>query len=183
MDAYKNLKDEFNIDEIEEEAEASVANTAEKLDVAAEEVKSQKYTLEDKRYLITELQDLIASDREIMEMLKDMVLNGTAMPAQVMAYATISKSVRENIAKLSDIEKEITDYQVTESNEKFREKTLESKERLAEKRLAARSSSNNTPGQLTQNNTYIFNPKEQFEIMKNTKIEPIEIEEPKFDLS
>ena len=44
----------------------------------------------------------------------------------------------------------------TSQNEEFKEKALASKERLAEKRLAGKSNGNNAPGQITQNNTYIF---------------------------
>ena len=85
--------------------------------------------------------------------------------------------------KLKELCKNITNYQVIESNEEFKEKALASKERLAEKRLAGKSSGNNTPGQITQNNTYIFNPKEQYEVMKNLDIPAAKVEQPDFDLS
>lgn len=181
MDTFKSLKDEFNLDEVEEKAKESIAKADEKVEEVREGIKTQKYTLEDKEYIISELQDLIASDREVMESLKDMIVNGAGNPGIYAVYATLSKSVRENVAKLSDVEKEITDYQVTESNEEYRERVFASKERLAEKKLTTKTPA--VPGQLTQNNTYIFNPKEQFEIMKNTKIEPIAVEPPSFDLS
>ena len=87
-----------------------------------------------------------------------------------------------NIQQLKELSKDITDYQVIESNEQFKEKTLASKERLAEKRLAGKAA-NNAPGQITQNNTYIFNPKEQYEIMKKLDLPAAKIEHPDFDLS
>ena len=76
---------------------------------------------------------------------------------------------------------EYGNYQVIESAEQFKEKTLASKERLAERRIANKNP--NTPGQITQNNTYIFDSKEQFKIMKDLNLEPQKIEEPGFDLS
>lgn len=183
MDTFKNLKDEFDIDEAEAEVKTALAKVDEKIDEVREGIKKQKYTLEDKEYIIAELQDLIASDREVMESLKDMIVQGAGNPAMYTVYATLSKSVRENVAKLSDVEKEITDYQVTEANEEYRERVFASKERIAEKKLSNNKAVGSMPGQLTQNNTYIFNPTEQFDIMKNTKTEPIQIEPPQFDLS
>ena len=184
MDAFKSLKDEFNIQEDIEDAEAQVADTQDKIEEITQNLADQKYNLEDKEYLKTELQDLIASDRAVLEVLKEDSING-AGPATIMAYATISKSVRENLAKLIDLEKNITDYQVTESNEDFRERVLESKERAAERRLASSKQAlpNGTPGQLTQNNTYIFNGKDQFKALSDIKKEEIKVEAPNFDLS
>ena len=96
-------------------------------------------------------------------------------------YATLSKSVRENVAQLKELSKDLTDYQVIESAEEFKEKALASKERLAEKRLAGKNPT--APGQITQNNTYIFDSKEQFKIMKDLNLETAKIEHPDFDLS
>lgn len=181
MDAFQSLKEEFNLDEAEAEVKNALVKADEKIAEVREGIKSQKYNLEDKEYIITELQDLIASDREVMSTLKDMITQGAGNPAMYAVYATLSKSVRENVTKLSDVEKEITDYQVIESNEEYREKVLASKERMAERK--AITNSGGTTGQLTQNNTYIFTPAEQFEIMKNANVKPIEVEQPKFDLS
>lgn len=179
MDAFEGLKEEFNIDEVEEKVE----ETSEKIEAIAENIAKQKYNLEDKEYLKLELQDLIASDREVMNVLKDECTAG-AGPQLLMAYTALSKSVRENIAKLMDLEKQITDYQVTESNEEFREKVLESKERAAERRLsAAQRALPGTTGQLTQNNTYIFNAKDQFKALTESERVEVKVDEPKFDLS
>ena len=68
------------------------------------------------------------------------------------------------------------------SSEKFKEKTLETKVQLAEKRLSNKNQSN-VPGQITQNNTYIFNPKEQFKVMKELNLPLEKVEQPNFDLS
>ena len=181
MDTFQNLKDEFDIDEAESEVKNTIAKANEKIAEVREGIKAQKYNLEDKEYIIAELQDLIASDREVMSALKDMIVQGAGNPGIYAVYATLSKSVRENVSKLSDVEKEITDYQVVESNEEYRERVLASKEKLAERKLANKTPS--APGQLTQNNTYIFSPAEQFEIMKQAEIEPITVEPPKFNLS
>ena len=118
-----------------------------------------------------------------MESLKDMIVNGGGTPNLYAVYATVSKSVRENVQQLKELCKDITNYQVIESNEEFKEKALASKERLAEKRLAGKSNGNNAPGQITQNNTYIFNPKEQYEVMKKLDIPAVQVEHPDFDLS
>lgn len=182
MGVFDNLKDEFNIEEAETQVKSVISNANEKIEEVKEGIKIQKYTLEDKEYIKTELQDLIASDREVMEELKNMILNGAGTPNMYAVYATLSKSVRENVQQLKDLSKDITDYQVIESNEQFKEKTLASKERLAEKRLAGKAA-NNAPGQITQNNTYIFNPKEQYEIMKKLDLPAAKIEHPDFDLS
>lgn len=182
MGVFDNLKDEFNIEEAETQVKSVISNANEKIEEVKEGIKTQKYTLEDKEYIKAELQDLIASDREVMEELKNMILNGAGTPNMYAVYATLSKSVRENVQQLKELSKDITDYQVIESNEQFKEKTLASKERLAEKRLAGKAA-NNAPGQITQNNTYIFNPKEQYEIMKKLDLPAAKIEHPDFDLS
>lgn len=182
MGVFDNLKDEFNIEEAETQVKTVISNANEKIEEVKEGIKTQKYTLEDKEYIKAELQDLIASDREVMEELKNMILNGAGTPNMYAVYATLSKSVRENVQQLKELSKDITDYQVIESNEQFKEKTLASKERLAEKRLAGKAT-NNAPGQITQNNTYIFNPKEQYEIMKKLDLPAAKIEHPDFDLS
>ena len=182
MGVFDNLKDEFNIEEAETQVKTVISNANEKIEEVKAGIKTQKYTLEDKEYIKAELQDLIASDREVMEELKNMILNGAGTPNMYAVYATLSKSVRENVQQLKELSKDITDYQVIESNEQFKEKTLASKERLAEKRLAGKAA-NNAPGQITQNNTYIFNPKEQYEIMKKLDLPAAKIEHPDFDLS
>lgn len=182
MGVFDNLKDEFNIEEAETQVKTVISNANEKIEEVKEGIKAQKYTLEDKEYIKAELQDLIASDREVMEELKNMILNGAGTPNMYAVYATLSKSVRENVQQLKELSKDITDYQVIESNEQFKEKTLASKERLAEKRLVGKTA-NNIPGQITQNNTYIFNPKEQYEIMKKLDLPAAKIEHPDFDLS
>ena len=182
MGVFDNLKDEFNIEEAETQVKTVISNANEKIEEVKEGIKTQKYTLEDKEYIKAELQDLIASDREVMEELKNMILNGAGTPNMYAVYATLSKSVRENVQQLKELSKDITDYQVIESSEQFKEKTLASKERLAEKRLAGKAA-NNAPGQITQNNTYIFNPKEQYEIMKKLDLPAAKIEHPDFDLS
>ena len=155
MGVFDNLKEEFNIEEAESQVKSVISTANEKIEEVKEGIKTQKYTIEDKEYIKAELQDLIASDREVMESLKDMIVNGGGTPNLYAVYATVSKSVRENVQQLKELCKDITNYQVIESNEEFKEKALASKERLAEKRLAGKSNGNNAPGQITQNNTYI----------------------------
>jgi hypothetical protein len=183
MGVFDNLKDEFNIEEAETKVNSVIASANEKMAEVREGIVSQKYNIEDKEYIKAELQDLIASDREVMESLRDMIVNGAGTPNMYAVYATLSKSVRENVSQLKELSKDVTNYQVIESNEEFREKALASKERLAEKRLAGKGQQEKVPGQITQNNTYIFNPKEQYEIMKKLEIPAVPVEEPKFDLS
>lgn len=181
MSVFDNLKKEFNIDEAEPIVNSVIDKANEKIEEVREGIATQKYTLEDKEYIKAELQDLIASDREVMESMKEMILNGAGTPNMYAVYATLSKSVRENVAQLKELSKDLTDYQVIESAEEFKEKALASKERLAEKRLAGKNPA--APGQITQNNTYIFDSTEQFKIMKDLNLETAKIEHPDFDLS
>ena len=66
MGVFDNLKDEFNIEEAETQVKTVISNANEKIEEVKEGIKTQKYTLEDKEYIKAELQDLIASDREVM---------------------------------------------------------------------------------------------------------------------
>jgi hypothetical protein len=182
MDGFEGLKKEFNIEAVEEDVNSTINSANEKIEEIRDGIKEQKYSLADKEFLMNELQDLIESDREVMDSLKDLILGGAAAPNFYMLYATLSKSVRDNVAQLTELEKIITDYQVVETGENFKEKSLEMKERLATKRLTA-DKGQQVPGQITQNNTYIFNPKEQFEVMKQAEVQVEPVELPKFDLS
>lgn len=184
MSIFENLDKEFDIEELEFKAKTDIKNTSDTLAEVSVGISNQKYTIEDQRYLKVELQELINSDKEVLAALKDQVLTPGAPAAIAGIYATLSKSMRENLAQFAELEKQLTDYQVIESNEQFREKTLESKERLAERRLARAGGDNKVPGQITQNNTYIFDPKSQFEVIKNLPVSESSQEDlPKFDLS
>lgn len=184
MSVFENLDKEFDLDELEEKVANDIKHTAVALSEVSEGMAAQKYTIEDQRYLKVELQELINSDKEVLAALKEQVLTPGAPVAYAGFYATLSKSMRENLAQFAELEKQLTDYQVIESNEQFREKTLESKERLAERRLARLGGDNKVPGQITQNNTYIFDPKSQFEVIKNLPATETKQEDyPKFDLS
>ena len=100
MSVFDNLKKEFNIDEAEPIVNSVIDKANEKIEEVREGIATQKYTLEDKEYIKAELQDLIASDREVMESMKEMILNGAGTPNMYAVYATLSKSVRENVAQL-----------------------------------------------------------------------------------
>lgn len=182
MNGFEGLEKEFNIEAVEEDVKSTIDTANAKITEIRDGIVEQKYTLADKEYLMTELQELIESDREVMDSLKDLILGGAAAPNFYMMYATLSKSVRDNVAQLTELEKIITDYQVVETGENFKEKSLEVKERLATKRLS-NDKNQKVPGQITQNNTYIFNPKEQFDIMKQAEVKAAPIELPNFDLS
>ena len=119
MGVFDNLKEEFNIEEAESQVKSVISTANEKIEEVKEGIKTQKYTIEDKEYIKAELQDLIASDREVMESLKDMIVNGGGTPNLYAVYATVSKSVRENVQQLKELCKDITNYQVIESNEEF----------------------------------------------------------------
>ena len=182
MSGFEGLEKEFNIEAVEEDVKSTISAANVKINEIRDGIVEQKYTLADKEYLMTELQELIESDREVMDSLKDLILGGAVAPNFYMMYTALSKSVRDNVAQLTELEKIITDYQVVETGENFKEKSLELKEKLATKRITA-DKGQQVPGQITQNNTYIFNPKEQFDIMKQAKVVTAPVELPNFDLS
>ena len=101
---------------------------------------------------------------------------------ELLLFLVRSKAAQKFLEAYESAEKIITDYQVVETGENFKEKSLELKEKLATKRITA-DKGQQVPGQITQNNTYIFNPKEQFDIMKQAKVVTAPVELPNFDLS
>ena len=116
--------------------------------------KSQKYTLEDLEYMKTELQDRIESDRIVCEELKTSCKVGCP-PRIIEVYAKLSMTISENIMRLADLNRQITDYQIVETKEEMRKQEIELKQQNALKKIEAKS--NQGPQSVTQinHNTYI----------------------------
>ena len=174
---FESLDKEFDI---EEEVKETETKTALKIQEVKEGIQTQKYNLEDKNYLKTELQDLIATNRLVLETLAGQIKFGCDL-GLVTTFATISKTITDNIAELIKLEKQITDYQVTESNENMKREAMEQRERIANNRISAKKPG--IPGTLSQTNNIICsNSKDVLEMIlsKNKKKELVESEMPEF---
>lgn len=174
---FESLDKEFDI---EEEVKETEAKTALKIQEVKEGIQSQKYNLEDKNYLKTELQDLIATNRLVLETLAGQIKFGCDL-GLVTTFATISKTITDNIAELIKLEKQVTDYQVTEANENMKLAAMEQKERIAASRIASKKGA--LPNNMSQTNNIICgNSKEVLEMIlnKSPKKELVESEMPAF---
>ena len=174
---FESLDNEFDI---KEEVKETEAKTKEKIQEVTEGIKEQKYNLEDKSYIMSELKDLISTNRLVLETLAQQIKFGCDL-GLVSSFATISKTITDNIAELIKLEKQVTDYQVTESNENMRRDAMEQKERIANNRIALKKSG--MPGTLTQTNNIICsNSKDVLDMIlnNNQKKELVESEMPQF---
>lgn len=174
---FETLDKEFDL---EEEVKQTELKTVEKIKEVQEGIKTQKYNFEDKNYLKSELQDLITTNRLVLETLASQIKFGCDL-GLVTSFATISKTITDNLAELIKLEKQITDYQVTESNENLRREAMEQKERIANNRLTSRKGA--LPNSLNQTNNIICgNSKEVLDMIlsKKEKSEEIESEMPTF---
>lgn len=154
--SFDNLNDTFNV---EDGIECMVENTVDSKP-SGEFKAGQKYSLSDLGYYKTELQDRIESDRIVCEELKNCCKVGAA-PRIFDVYAKLSLTISDNIMKLVEIEKQMTDYQVVESKEKMRQQELDLKEKQIVRRME-KNSKTNTPHSVTQinNNTYNISSKD-----------------------
>lgn len=173
MSINETLADTFDIDLSEKQIEDSTDRIQEiKQDVAA-----QKYNLEDKEYIRSELQSLIELNRKVLESLSEQCKMG-APPRMYEVFSTLSNSVATNLMDLANLDKTITDYQVKETDEKLRAQSQ------AARALINKQSPNGNPT-LVQNNTYNFTSNDMLNMLKKLNIqkETTAIEDlPKFDL-
>lgn len=173
---FETLDQEFDI---QEEIKQTEERTVEKIEEITEGIKTQKYDLEDKNYLKSELQDLISTNRLVLETLAGQIKFGCDL-GLVTSFATISKTITDNIAEMIKLEKQITDYQVVESNEEMKREAMEQKERIANNRINSKKS---LPNSLNQTNNIICgNSKELLDMFLSKKQtqEEIESEMPEF---
>ena len=99
-------------------------------------------------YIKTELQDRIGKNRIVADELAQTLKVG-APPRLYEVYAKLSSTISEDIMHLAQVEKTITDYQVTETREELHKQQIEQRQIAALKKIEAGS----TPGQtLVQNN-------------------------------
>lgn len=179
-DVFESLDKEFDI---EEEVKVTETKTIQKINEVKAGIQNQKYNLEDKDYLSAELKDLIATNRLVLETLAGQIKFGCDL-GLVTTFATISKTITDNIAELIKLEKQVTDYQVTESNENLRQAAMDQKERIANNRIS--SQKGQLPNGLSQTNNIICgNSKEVLEMIlnKTNKKELVESEMPEFKLA
>lgn len=142
MKQFESLSDTFDIEDTVKE----LTEVTEKKQEIAAVIRDQKYTLDDVEYMKAELQSLIASNRQVLDVLSNCCKVGAA-PRFFEVYATLSNTVTTNVMELAKLEKIITDYQVTETKEEIATANMESKERLAQAKLE------NSSPTLIQNNT------------------------------
>lgn len=136
-DPFEELCETFDIDgeESPEIIEAKVEEKKEELHNRLAEVSEatsskQKYDLQDKELIRLELQTLIEENKMVLQALGDQCKAGAA-PRLFEVYANLSNSVRDSLRELRDINKTITDYQVTEDREQLKREALEAKKASA----------------------------------------------------
>lgn len=181
-DAFDTLDKEFDLKEEIQQAEEKSVETSEKIKEVKSGIAQQKYNLEDKEYLVSELRDLIATNRMVLETIASQIKFGCDL-GLIASFATISKTITDNIAELIKLEKQVTDYQVTESGENLKREALEQKERIATARLTSKKGA--IPNLSQTNNIICGNSKELLNMILNNKekmSDPVESEMPEFKL-
>ena len=124
----------------------------------------QKYNIEDKEYIRTELQNLIELNTTVLEQLADQLKLGS-VPRLYEVYSTLSNSISENLMDLAKLDQVVTNYRVTETAESQKDKLIDSKMKLIK---AAGQQTGNT---LIQQNNYAFNSKDLLNMLKGLNIE------------
>lgn len=176
MSINETLADTFDI----ELSEQQVEDTSLRINEIKTSIAEQKYTLEDKEYIRTELQSLIELNRSVLETLSEQCKMG-APPRMYEVFATLSNTVSTNLMSLAKLDQTITDYQVKESDENLR------KEAIAERKnaLISKANNGNVPALTQINNTYNFTSNEMLNMLKSLDLKnEVTAEEdlPKFDL-
>lgn len=176
MSINETLADTFDI----ELSEQQVEDTSLRINEIKTSIAEQKYTLEDKEYIRTELQSLIELNRSVLETLSEQCKMG-APPRMYEVFATLSNTVSTNLMSLAKLDQTITDYQVKEADENLR------KEALAERKnaLISKANNGNVPALTQINNTYNFTSNEMLNMLKSLDLKnEVTAEEdlPKFDL-
>lgn len=181
----EELCETFDIDPEEQlvETEKKVEETKQQVAELHEAVETkQKYDLQDKEYIRFELQQLITTNNEVLRTLGDMCKAG-ANARVFEVYSTLSTTVANELKELADINKLITDYQVTEDRENLKKETLELKKELAKQDNAPQVGADGST--YIQNNTYNFTSKDMLDLINKLDLPKKEVTEadlPKFDL-
>ncbi len=171
---FDKLNDSLDIDF--EEATLQVEDNINKKNEIAEKVQAmilssaepnnQKYTLEDKEYIKFELQSLIENNKRVMMSLQAELKIG-APPRTYETYAVLSNSTVSIIKELMVLNKQLTNYQVIESQENTKkELTLKS----IDARLKASKTVQNADSITNvQNNVMMLDYKEMSKILQEAK--------------
>lgn len=176
MSINETLADTFDI----ELSERQVEDTSTRINEIKTSIAEQKYTLEDKEYIRTELQSLIELNRSVLETLSDQCKMG-APPRMYEVFATLSNTVSTNLMSLAKLDQTITDYQVKESDENLRKDAIAEKQKM----LIAKANNGNVPSLTQINNTYNFTSNDMLNMLKSLDLKnEVTAEEdlPKFDL-
>ena len=125
-DPFNELCETFDIN-AEEQIKQKVEENHKQVVALAETVSTkQKYDLQDKELIKTELYALIEDNRTVLQALGDQCKVGAA-PRLFEVYATLSSSIRDSLRELTQINKTITDYQLMEDRENLKKEALELK--------------------------------------------------------
>lgn len=179
MDIFDTLKNEFNIDEEKAEAVSEAPKYIEKVE---QNIKNQKYNIDDIEYMKMEIKTLIATNQTVLAGLADQLKIGCP-PHMYEVFRNMSEAISNQIMKLFQLHKQITDYQIVESNENLKKEAMAQRERLAQARIAKSGTTN------TQINAYNMSSGETLDLIQNminkAKENSIQLkdEEPSFDLS
>jgi hypothetical protein len=149
-----------------------------------EEVKlntmTQRYDLEDRAYMKTQLKSLISDNRAVMDCIESQLKIGTN-PHLFEVYASMSKTVADNIMRLAKIDQMVTDYKIVEDKG-----TGNIKHDVVAEQAAQAAANGQGGGNTYIQNNLCFSSDELLKIVKKaipprekTKIEDL----PKFDLS
>lgn len=182
-DPFTELCDTFDIDtqEQEEQVKAKIEENHKQIVALADSVSTkQKYDLQDKELIRTELQALIEDNKAVLEALGNQCKVGAA-PRLFEVYATLSSTIRDSLKELSEINKTITDYQVIEDRENLKREALELKKTSALSSAVAQDG-----GTVNIQNNLNLTSAQMLEVLKNLNIPKKETkpeELPKFDLS
>ena len=174
--------------DIEEETGPSVADLKKKASEdhreivkLEQEVKQntmlQRYDLEDRAYIKTQLKSLIADNRAVMDCIESQLKIGTN-PHLFEVYGALSKTVSDNVMRLAKIDQMVTDYKIVEDKGNGNIKH----DVVAEQAAATGQNAGNT---YIQNNL-CFSSDELLKMVKKVlpPQEKVKLEDlPKFDLS
>lgn len=181
--SVKQLEDEFNIDDslatiqqdstIETSTKETIENavsTIHSTELQLSEIKDQKFNIADRKYLADQLQALIDTNMTVLTNLAPLCRVGSP-PAIFMSFTQISNTITSNLKELFNLNKQITDYQITETNMKIKQSNIERK--LKTPNIAPQSATN------IQNN-YVMSQPDIVNQMKEDGVEHVKYSLPDF---
>ncbi|MCQ2209610.1 MAG: hypothetical protein MJZ34_04910 [Paludibacteraceae bacterium] len=180
-EVFKTLEETFNVDETED----FVKKTAERIEEIRSEVcdtETEGHTLEDKEYIKFELQNLIASNKNILQMFENQILAG-APPSFALSYVKISQLITENLSKLHELNKSVIDIDMNDIRLAQRDREIDLKEELVNRKVAQIGvDGNGGTTNIQQNNLYLTS-EQMTKKLQELNAPKVNYEMPKFDLS